>query len=197
MNKVYAVVYSVLWIIFKIVHPWKVIGNKHMPENGVLICGNHSSMSDPIYVAMALGHRQQSRIIAKIELMRIPVLGFILKHAGIIGIDRGKADVGAIKSALKALKNKERLLMFPEGTRVEEGAEGDAHAGAAMLATRTGVPIVPVYIPRKKKWFAKTPVVFGDPYYPEYEGNRASAEDYKRIAADLMKRIYAMEDQAK
>ena len=86
--------------------------------------------------------------------------------------------------------------MFPEGTRVQPGKEGDAHSGAAMLATRTGVPIVPVYIPRKKKWFRKTTIVFGEPYIPEFEGRRATSEDYKRISTDLMARIGALGELA-
>lgn len=197
MNKVYAVVYAVIWTVFKVIHPWKIIGSRKTPESGVLICGNHTSMSDPFFVAFGLGSKQQARIMAKIELMRIPVLGFILKKAGVIGVDRGKADITAIKTAMKALKNGERVLIFPEGTRVQEGAEGDAHSGAAMLATRTGVPILPVYIPRKKKWFKKTTIVFGELYQPEFEGRRATPEDYKRISSELMERIFALEEQAK
>ena len=195
-NKVYSLVYRVIAIAFAIVHPWRAKGNTQMPEGGVLICGNHSTLSDPLFVALCLSNRQQCRIMAKIELMRIPVLGFILKKAGVIGVDRGKADVQAIKTAMKALKDGQRLLIFPEGTRVEEGNEGNAHTGAAMLATRTGVPIVPVYIPRKKNWFKKTTLVFGEPYQPTFEGRKPTPEDYERISGELMARIYALEEQA-
>ena len=192
MNKLYTLVYAVIWLAYKIVHPWQALGNTKMPEGGVLICGNHSTLSDPLYVLLALGNHQQTRVMAKAELMRVPVLGFLLKKAGVFGIDRGKADVQAIKTAMKILKNGERLLLFPEGTRVEEGAEGSARSGAAMLATRTGVPVVPVYIPRKKNWFRKTTLVFGEPYIPTFEGRKATAEDYERIGAELMERIYSL-----
>lgn len=197
MNKLYSVMYAIIWITFKVFHPWKIVGNATLPEGGVLLCGNHTSMSDPFYVAMGLGRKQQTRFMAKIELMRIPVLGFLLEKAGVIGIDRGKADVHAVKLCLRALKNKENLLMFPEGTRVQPGEEEAPHSGAAMLATRTGVPILPVYIPRKKRWFRKTTIVFGEPYFPEYEGRRANSEDYKRISDDLMARISALEELAR
>lgn len=192
MNKLYTLVYVVIWLVYKIVHPWQALGNTKMPEGGVLICGNHSTLSDPLYVLLALGNHQQTRVMAKAELMRVPVLGFLLKKAGVFGIDRGKADVQAIKTAMKILRNGERLLLFPEGTRVEEGAEGSARSGAAMLATRTGVPVVPVYIPRKKNWFRKTTLVFGEPYIPTFEGRKATAEDYERIGAELMERIYSL-----
>lgn len=196
MNKVYAVLYPIIWLFFGIFHPWRVVGNRKTPEGGVLLCGNHTTASDPIFVVMALGHRQQTRVLAKAELMRIPVLGWILKLAGIISVDRGKADVRAIKEAMKALKNGERLLLFPEGSRVEEGTEREAQTGAAMLATRTGAPILPIYIPRKKKWFRRTTLVFGEPYTPTFEGKKPTPEDYERISAELMERIGALKELA-
>ena len=189
MNKVYFFLYPLIWIFMKLFHPWEVVGLEQLPEGGVLLCGNHSSMGDPFYVVCAIGHKPQIHVMAKDELMRIPVLGFLLKKAGMIGVKRGKSDVGSIKECMRVLKNGEKLLLFPEGTRVKEGETSQAHSGAAMLATRTGVPILPVYIPTKKHWFRKTKVIFGQPYQPEYEGRRPCSEDYERIAEDLMLRI--------
>ena len=197
MNKLYSFLYYLIGAVFAVFHPWRAVGNTKMPENGVLICGNHSTLSDPLFAMLCLTNRQQCRVMAKIELKSVPLVGFVMRKVDVIFVDRGKADVQAIKAAMKALKNGERVLMFPEGTRVEEGQEGQAQTGAAMLATRTGVPIVPVYIPRKKKWFRKTSVVFGDPYMPEFEGKKPTPEDYERISADLMNRIYALEALAK
>lgn len=195
MNKVYAVLYPILWIFMKIFHPWAAQGRENLPAGGALVCGNHTSLGDPVYVVCAAGHRPQFRVMAKEELMRIPVLGFILRHAGIIGVKRGKADVGAIKEGMRVLKNGERLLLFPEGTRVRDGETGEAHTGAAMFATRTGAPIVPVYISPRKRWFRKTAVIFGQPYHPEFEGRRPTPEDYQRIADELMERIRALGEQ--
>ena len=65
-----------------------------------------------------------------------------------------------------------------------------------MLAVRTGVPIVPVYVPAVKKRFARTSVVIGEPYYPHVEGKKGTAAEYQAIAADLMKRITALEKLA-
>lgn len=197
INKWYTVIYSIVWFFFSIFHPIRAVGRENLPEQGgVLLCGNHTSASDPLCVVFAVGHRPQCRVMAKDELMRIPVLGFLLKKVGVIGVKRGKADVGAIKLCLKALKNGEKLLLFPEGTRVAEGAEASAHNGAAMMATRTGVPIVPIYIPRKKKWFRRTSVVFGEPFTPEFEGRRPTPEDYARIAGEIMEKINTLKEQA-
>ena len=190
MNRLYAVLYPLIWIFMRIFHPWKVEGRENVPEGAVVMCGNHTTLGDPIYVVCALGWRCQTRIIAKEELMKIPVLGFLRGKAGIIGIKRGKADVAAIKEAMRVLHNGEKLLLFPEGTRVKEGENAAAHTGAAMFATRTGTMLLPVYISPKKKLFRKTRVVFGKPYAPVYEGRKAGPEDYQRIADDLMDRIH-------
>lgn len=192
MNKVYGIAFPLIWTFLKIFHPWSMEGRENIPAGGVLLCGNHTSLGDPLYVVVSAGFRTQLRIMAKAELMKVPVLGFLLKKAGVIGIKRGKSDVAAIKESMRVLKSGEKLLLFPEGTRVKEGESGVAHSGAAMLATRTGVPILPVYISPNKKWFRTTRVIFGQPFIPGFEGKRPTSEDYERISEDLMVRIKAL-----
>ena len=125
-----------------------------------------------------------------------PIFGWILKPGGFFGVKRGEADIGAIKTAMKYLKNGELLLIFPEGTRHQDGDFGDAKTGAAMLATRTGVPIVPIYIPAEKRWFRWNQVVIGEPYQPVIAGKRGTPEEYRAIANEVMARIEALQPQA-
>ena len=195
-NKVYAVLYPIIWIFMKILHPWKAIGAENIPEGPAVICGNHTTVGDPLYVVCGMSSKRQTHVMAKAEIMKWPVIGFLLKKAGIIGVNRGKSDMAAVKECLKVLRNGEKLLMFPEGTRVREGEVSEAQTGAAMLATRTNSPLVPVYIQPKKRRFRKTTVVFGQPYYPKFEGRKPSADDYQRIADDLLVRIKALGEQA-
>lgn len=195
MKRIYALVYSLVWPFFNLVHPYKAIGRENIPEGPVLICPNHTRMTDPLFVAFALTLRHRPQVMAKAELMEVPFIGWILKKAGVFAVERGKSDVGAIKHAMKCLKNGDKLMLFPEGTRHKDGVMGEAKSGVAMLALRTGTPIMPVYIPAEKKWFRRTPVVFGEPYMPRAESRRGSAEEYEAIAADLMKRIAALEAQ--
>ena len=202
MNKLYAVIWCVLAPFFSIVHPCRLIGRERIPKQGGLYCANHSCLNDPICLILALGRKPQMHAMAKAEFMRIPVLGWILKKAGIFAVERGKSDVGAIKTAMKYLKNGECVLIFPEGTRIKNGVdkngnESEGKAGAAMLAVRTGVPLVPVYIPPKKRWFRFTNIVIGEPYYPRVEGRKGTSEEYQAIADDLLERIYSLEDQAR
>lgn len=196
MRAFYTVFYIIVGIFFNLVHPCKAIGREHIPEGGVLVCGNHTAMSDPLFLCYAFRRKNQLRPMAKAELLRVPVIGWVLKHVGVFGVERGKSDVGAIKQAMKYLKEGEKVLLFPEGTRVHEGEESDAKNGAAMLSVRCGVPILPVYVPEKKRWFRRTPVVIGEPYTPQVAGRKGTAEEYDAITANLMERIRALGAQA-
>lgn len=197
MQRWYTFIYVLIYPFFNLFHPSRAVGLENVPHGGALICPNHTKASDPFFVVFALGLRNRIVAMAKAEVLRIPVVGWLLGKAGVFGIERGKADVGAIKTAMKSLKAGEKLLMFPEGTRVKKGEEADHSAknGAAMLALRTGMPIVPVYIPREKNWFRPTPVVIGEAYHPQIAGRKATPEEYDAISADLMKRIMALAEQ--
>lgn len=202
MRRLYTILWYIVWPFFSLVHPCRLVGRENLPAHGGLFCANHSSLNDPICLMLALGSKHQLHAMAKAEFMSIPVLGWLLKKAGMFGIERGKSDVTAIKTAMRYLKNGENVLMFPEGTRIKEGLdkhgnEGEAKAGAAMLAMRTGTPLVPVYIPTKKPWFRFTTVVIGEPYHPQVESKKITAEDYRSVAEDLMERIYALEELSK
>ena len=130
------------------------------------------------------------RAMAKIEIIRWPVVGPVLEKCGVFGVDRGNTDLKAARMAMKSLKEGSKLLMFPEGTRVKEGESVDAKAGAALFATRCNVPLLPVYIHNSKKLFARSIVVVGEAYKPEYEGRKASAEELQKIADDILRIAY-------
>lgn len=193
MNTMYAILYTILWPFFNLFHPGRAVGRENIPTGGALVCSNHTTLSDPLFIVFAFRKKNRLRAMAKSELMNVPVIGWLLNKAGIFGVNRGKSDIAAIKLALKVLKDGEKLLLFPEGTR---HSEGEAKTGAAMLAIRSGVPIVPVYIPREKKWFRPTTVIIGEPYYPEVQNKRATNEDYRAVSDDLMARIHALGEQA-
>lgn len=198
MKTWYPLLYCVVWPFFKLFHPSKAIGREHIPEGAAILCPNHTRMSDPFFVVFAMGLSIRPRVMAKAELMGVPVIGWILKKAGVFAVERGKSDVGAVKEAIKCLKGGDKLLLFPEGTRHKDGTiDESGKTGAAMFAVRTGSPIVPIYIPAEKRWFRPTPVVFGEPFFPQTEGRKGSAEEYKAIAKELMSRIAALEEQAR
>lgn len=197
MDRNFRILYAIIWPFFNLFHPVKAVGRENIPEGAALICPNHSSASDPFFVVFAFKRRHIMRAMAKIEIMRVPLIGWILSKAGVFGVERGSADINAVKTALRFLKEGNKLLMFPEGTRVEEGESVEAKTGAAMFAVRTGSPIIPVYIPAKKRWFRPTTVVIGQPFYPQVAGRKGTSEEYHAIANDLMERIRALGEAGK
>lgn len=193
MNKFYSLVYRILWVLAGILFPWRTTGRERLPaEGGAVLCANHTSFLDPILVMLAATNRRQMRVVAKAELFRIPVLNWILKGLGIIPVKRGMSDVGSFKECLKALRSGELLLIFPEGTRVKDGESVEARAGAVLMAARAGVPVMPVYIGKKKRLFRRTDVVFGQAYELEFEGRKPTHEESQRMTEDLMGRIRAL-----
>lgn len=184
--------YLIIWPFFNLCHPVRVIGRERIPEGPALVCPNHSTIGDPFYVVFAFGYRFPMWAMAKIQIMRVPVIGFLLSKAGVFGVDRGHSDIKAVKTALRCLKEGNKLLIFPEGTRVEEGENVEAKGGAALFATRTGVPIIPVYVPTHKPWFRPVTVVIGEPYHPQIAGRRPTNAESHAISKDLMERIHRL-----
>lgn len=197
MNRFYHLLYAIIWPFFNLFHPVRTVGSENIPEGAAIICPNHTRASDPFFVVFAFKRRHVMRAMAKAEVMRLPVIGWILGKAGVFGVDRGAADVNAVKTALRFLKQGDKLLMFPEGTRVVEGESVEAKTGAAMFSVRTGTPILPVYIPAKKNWFRPTTVVIGQPFLPQVAGRKGTSEEYRAIADDLMERIRALGEGSK
>lgn len=125
----------------------RVSGLERIPERGpLLICGNHVSNLDGPVLMVAVGRRRFVRGLGKIELYRVPVLGWYLRRAGTIPLDRGRGDVGAMRAALDLLERGGCLAVFPEGTRSKTGLPGRARPGVSFLAARTGALVVPARI---------------------------------------------------
>lgn len=122
-----------------------VMGRENVPRKGaVIMASNHLNNSDPPLVASAIGRPMVW--MAKQEWMDTPVAGWLMKMHGVIGVRRHEADLGALRNATTLLKEGAMLAMFPEGTRSKTGTLGDAEPGTALLALRSGVPILPVAI---------------------------------------------------
>ena len=196
MDRFYRVIYLIILPFFQLFHPVRAVGREHIPEGAAVICPNHTAMSDPFFVVYAFKRQYPLRVMAKMQLMRLPFIGWLLGKAGVFGVNRNGADVTALKTAMKVLKEGHKLLMFPEGTRVGEGENVEAKTGAAMLAVRNQVPLVPVYVPAKKKWFRPTRVIIGEPFQPAVAGRKGPAEEYHAIAAELMARVRELVRQA-
>jgi 1-acyl-sn-glycerol-3-phosphate acyltransferase len=118
-----------------------------IPRTGpVIIAANHSSNLDVPVLGSSLMPRTGRRFqwLGKRELFDWPVVGWIAREGGVHAIERGAADVEAFRLAARLLDEGHVLFVFPEGTRSHDGTLSEGRDGVAVLALRTGAPIVPV-----------------------------------------------------
>jgi len=149
------------WLLW-LFGPGRVEGLEHVPRRGaVLVVANHASNLDPLFVGYAVGHRTDRIIhfMAKEEMRRWPIIGFLARNAGVFFVRRGEGDRGAQRLAFDLLGDGRMIGIFPEGTRSRDGRMREARAGAALLAIRTGVPVLPVGVagthaifPGRSRW---------------------------------------------
>ena len=192
-NEYYVKVHKILWPFVHLVHPVALTGVENLPEDEpVLLCANHSSWWDPVLLISALRRDYPLRIMGKKQLFEVPVLKTFLTKLGVFPVDRGNSDIGALKKAIGSLKEGWNLLLFPEGTRVRKGKTVTVKAGAAMIAIRSGVKLLPVFIGTSKKLFHKVPIVIGKPYEPVYTGRKGTAEEYQANADEVMRQAYEL-----
>lgn len=164
----------------RMLFPTKIIGKKNIPNGACIISSNHTSNMDAVMLAVKTWEKKY--YLAKKELFKNKLFGFILKKCGAVKIDRQANDVTAIKNCLKILKNNKKLVIFPEGTRVHnENMElGEIKHGVAMFAIKAKVPIVPMFITKTPKIFRRNRIYIGEPFtLEEFYGKKLTEEELK------------------
>ena len=201
-NALYVVAYWLIKLYLAIVHPVKVEGLERLPWHNVLLCPNHSSDWDPLIIAVKLPVNYRLHAMAKAELFENPILGWILRTLGVFPVQRGGADIKAVKTAIQILRDGDNLMIFPEGTTIRngvgyvDGLPPKAKSGAVMIGSRTGATLVPVFVDGPKKPFRRTRLIFGEPYPFHPAGRRASAEELQTAADEMLVQAYALGGQA-
>ena len=194
MTDFYRFIYRLIAPVIRLLFPHRAVGLENLPEGGALLCANHVSGWDPFLIAIALPVDSRLTVMAKDQLFHIPLVGWLLRKAGVFPVKRGGNDLTAMKTAIKALNEGNRLLVFPEGTRVDGEGGGEAKGGVTVMATRTGTPMVPVYCGPKHKFLRRTTIAFGEPYTPVIAGRRPTAEENRQVADEILRRIYALDE---
>lgn len=188
---------NLVGLIGRLAFRMRVEGRGHEPRSGrVIVAGNHVSAIDPPLVGSVL--RRRAAYMAKEELFSVPILGPWLRSVGVFPVKRGQPDRRAIRRSLQVLERGGVLVMFPEGTRSEDGRLRDPEPGAAMIALRTGAPVLPVAVvgshrilPKSARWprFAQVVVRIGPPLQvPRIEGRleHAVLEEWGRRIMDAI-----------
>jgi len=172
----------------------KVIGKENLRSSqyGSIVIANHTSNWDPIILGFVVKHKPVS-YMAKEELYRNGIARFFLKRLYTIPVSRGKGDIKAVKTALAALSDGGILGIFPEGTRSKEGVILPFEQGAALLAMRSGVPVIPVYIKGGYRLFRQVKVYVGSSInLKEVAGEKVNSSAIKKATEYLHNAIAGM-----
>lgn len=183
----------------------QVVGRENLIEEGpALIASNHQSFLDPPLVGSCL-HRE-IHYLARKTLFDIPIVGKLLPHLRVVGVDRDGADMSALKSVIRLVKNGDCTIVFPEGTRTSDGKLQPAKAGLGLIIAKTLAPVVPTRIfgafdafPRTAKFPRRAPitVVFGKPlHFTKADIAGDPREVYQRLSDRVMLAINALREPA-
>lgn len=124
---------------------WRLTGARYLPETGpAIVVSNHVNYLDPM--AMGAVSSRSLHFMAKEELFENPLARWFLRKVDAFPVRRGRADRNAIRHALRILAAGHLLAMFPEGTRSKTGELQELQRGAALLALKSGAPVVPMHI---------------------------------------------------
>jgi len=184
-------------IIFKLFFRLKVTGQENIPQDGsFIIVANHSSLLDPVILGISI--KPKIIFVAAAYLFKIGWLSYLLRKANSIPVQR-ENDIKAIKQSLIILQQGGVLGIFPEGGVDRQKNNFPVRAGAAYLATKAGVPIVPIRIkgadkalPRGAKFIRslnKIEVEIKKPIFCSRQTHK-NKEIIKRVVDSYIKEIY-------
>lgn len=182
-----------LLLLARAVWGFRVSGLEHLPPRGPLIvAGNHVSLLDGPLVAMGASPLRYMRFLGKAEIFKVPLLGWYLRKAGAIPLDRKKGDVAALRAALDILGSGGCLALFPEGTRSKTGRPGRPKAGVGFLAGQTGATVVPARLINTDRFPRGRPleVRFGPGL--KFCGDSSDREECLAFAEKVMERVFAL-----
>lgn len=211
----YRLAQFVFWIYFLIYHR---IGVRRMDElkkflaslpneGAVILAANHASYLDPPIIGMVFP--QKLRFVAWDGLFRVPLLGPMIRALGAVPVspENKNSAAGLLRQVIGFIENGHSVLIFPEGQRTLDGRLQPLEGGAALVAMKTGAPVVPIWI--EGTWEAYPPhyllprphkitVTFGDPIRPDrLPGEMPEKEKRNFLNGELLRALETMRDEAR
>lgn len=204
--------YRIGWLLFRAVYAtyfrWRVVGAEQVPQSGgVILASNHASYLDPPLVGSAL--KRDINYLARESLFRFPGVGALLRSWNAVPVDRDGGGARGLKNILERLLAGGGIILFPEGTRTEDGKLLPARSGIGLTVIKSAAPVVPVRVfgtfeaygrrhtlPRPRR----IAVVFGAPL--DFAKLRTEAktcdktrlrEIYQQVADEIMSAIARLE----
>ncbi len=190
MNGFYGFWHKILAAPLRFVFNVKIKNPQDEPpidSGAYLVCANHMSIGDAVWMCASFKHRQL-HFMSKAELFKIPLIGWVLRKLGAYPVERGSADISSLRNTVSLLKQGFSVGMFPQGTRCKgkNPLETPVKSGIGIIAVRSGVSVLPVYIETKN--FTPLPlrrktVIIGKPIpYETIKSMHDARVDYRHIS---------------
>lgn len=176
-----------LYIPIRLIFPTRFINKKELKKHngkGVVICCNHRSNTDVIVMIEMLWRKKN--FLSKASLFKKRIVGLFFRSFGCYPVERGK-EIGLVKFSLNRLKKKSSIVVFPEGQRVFNPEDALAlRNGAAMIAIKGGVPIVPMVFKRAPRPFKFNAIKVGETIsVDEYLGKKMEKSDLLELSGKI------------
>lgn len=197
MDIIYSITTKLLALYFKLFYHFKIYGIKKIHPGGAIIASNHASFLDPPLVSVAWP--EKIYFLARASLFESSFFGWLIKNLHAYPVEGSTQDLNSFKTIQKLLEEGKKVLIFPEGYRSENGSLNPLKTGVAMMAQRTGSPIIPAYIhgtfeawSRNQKWpksGSELSCSFGEPIYPQNYAHLPKKEAREAITQKLQASI--------
>ncbi len=203
MSPIYWFVLNLTRIIARLFYRYRVVNPERLIENGgALLVSNHVSFFDPPCVAIAF--KNHINFLARKTLFDNKFFGWLIGRLNAVPVDQERPDFTSLKKIIALLKSGERVLIFPEGERSDDGHLGQSQPGVGLVIAKSKVPVLPLRIfgnyeayPRGAKWpkLSKVTIVVGEPldFSNEIEEGSKSKKLYQSFSDRTMAAIAKLE----
>ena len=195
---VYTIARGLAWVLFHTVFPVRYHHTEKMDLRApYIMIANHKSGLDPIVLAVPCKD-YEIRFVGKKELTKNKLLAWLVGQLHMITVDRHNSDLAAMRLCIKALREKQVLGIFPEGTRHLLDLMSEVETGTAVLALRAKVPLLPVYISSKLRPFHITHVYVGETMdISDLCAQGCDTQTAEQLSQRIRETFYAMRENCK
>lgn len=179
-------------LLYTVLFSAKAYTTENIPlEGGVVVAANHLSNWDPMLISCFVD--RPIAYMAKQELFDVPILGRALYTLHSFPVRRGIGDRQAVRMAVGKLQRGECMGLFPEGHRSKTGELQKAANGAALIAAKAKVPVIPTAVINTNRifkagsFFPAIKVIYGKPVY--YKSDKIDKVELQRFTAEIMQQI--------